>query len=318
MKPAIVVIILIFASMPLAAPSHALLLCAKIDKKTGEIRDGSPLVLRSACKTTKKGSPIEVSIGSTEQLAALQDLQQFVETDTTNKVVRVTGANLQIRSGDGASWGTGDAGSPEVNGLGNLIIGYDEDDGNDKTGSHNLVVGPHHTYSQAGGVVAGFNNAVSGSYASVVGGRSNTASGVDSVVSGGNDNTASGIASVVSGGFQNTAQELASSVSGGRDNIAAGIAAVVSGGSENYASGVNSVVSAGDSNTAGGQASAVSGGNGNTAQGAGSSVSGGTENAASGILAAVSGGTENSATGSYSVVSGGQQITASGTAEHAP
>jgi hypothetical protein len=36
--------------------------------------------------------------------------------------------------------GTGDTDGP-VNGLGNLIVGYDADFGDTRTGSHNLVLG---------------------------------------------------------------------------------------------------------------------------------------------------------------------------------
>jgi hypothetical protein len=59
------------------------------------------------------------------------------------------GCNVHIRSGAGYT------GAP-VNGLGNLVVGYNEafpDD--DRTGSHNLVVGAFHSYSSSGGLVAG-------------------------------------------------------------------------------------------------------------------------------------------------------------------
>jgi len=110
--------------------ANALELCAVLDKKTGELKEGSPIKLRSVCKTKKNGTPIEISIGTTEALAAAtantaarEDLEQYLEVDTTNHVVRFTGANVQIRSGAGASWGTGVSATPDVNGLGNLIIG---------------------------------------------------------------------------------------------------------------------------------------------------------------------------------------------------
>jgi hypothetical protein len=97
------------------------------------------------------------------------------------------------------------------NKLGNLIIGYDETgevlhgDLEVRTGSHNLVVGPGHTYSSYGGVVAGFMNGATGAYATVTGGSENTASGPVSSVSGGVNNVASGTYSAVSGGQANTA-----------------------------------------------------------------------------------------------------------------
>lgn len=103
------------------------------------------------------------------------------------------GANIHIVSGSGAT--------ATINGLGNLIIGYDELPAvTARGGSHNLVVGPGHNFSSSGGFVAGSGNTVSGADASVSGGQDNTASGPASSVSGGQNNTASGTASSVSGG----------------------------------------------------------------------------------------------------------------------
>ena len=87
------------------------------------------------------------------------------------------GANVHVRSGSGA---TDDSGV--LTGLGNLVVGYNEDASlpgeqpENRTGSHNLVVGSEHTYSSYGGFVAGLNNNVSGPSASVSGGGNNTAS----------------------------------------------------------------------------------------------------------------------------------------------
>ena len=57
----------------------------------------------------------------------------------------------------------------------------------------NLVVGPEHSWTSYGGLIAGYNNTVTGAYSSVSGGYDNTASGGYSSVSGGNSNTASTI-----------------------------------------------------------------------------------------------------------------------------
>jgi hypothetical protein len=131
------------------------------------------------------------------------------------------GCNVHVRSGGGAT----DA--PE-NGLGNLIIGYNEDADSIfggpavRTGSHNLVVGPGHTYSSHGGLVAGHSNAVTGSNASVSGGQNNTASNFSASVSGGVSNTAIGIWASVSGGGGNTASGDYAGVSGGEFRSAPG------------------------------------------------------------------------------------------------
>ena len=45
-----------------------------------------------------------------------------------------TGVNVHVRDGSGGTDGA-------VNGLGNLIVGYNEDSGDTRSGSHNLVVG---------------------------------------------------------------------------------------------------------------------------------------------------------------------------------
>ena len=142
------------------------------------------------------------------------------------------GCNIHIRSGSGAT-------DAAINGLGNLIVGYNEAEPDDvRTGSHNLVVGRLHTYSSYGGFVAGLDNALSGPHASVSGGRRGTASGSAASVSGGNTNTASGINASVSGGSVNTASGPSASVSGGEGNEASGDAASVSGGTNRTAPGL--------------------------------------------------------------------------------
>ena len=130
-------------------------------------------------------------------------LDPFVSVDPNPQVgvagpnITFKGANIHIVSGSGA---TNDYGSPT--GLGNLIIGYDEDPAtapfsstslgpSDRSGSHNLVIGARHRFTQAafGGLVAGDQNTISRMGASVSGGSNNTAEGVASSVSGVNAST---------------------------------------------------------------------------------------------------------------------------------
>ncbi len=171
----------------------------------------------------------------------------------TAKTIRFTGVNVQVVNG---LWATN--GFPQqpnsanpvqtvTNGVGNLIVGYQELRGarDDRTGSHNIVVATQHNYSSFGGLVVGHRNTISGVYSSVSGGFRNTASGDVSTVSGGDVNTASGGHSSVSGGGSNRAIGLGSSVSGGSDNTARGGHSSVSGGSFNTASGDFSTVSGG-------------------------------------------------------------------------
>jgi hypothetical protein len=188
-----------------------------------------------------------------------------------------SGANFHIRSGSGKT--------DDNTGLGNLVIGYDEDelefikiDTTKRNGSHNVIVGPLHQFTASGGLVAGRNNTISGQSASVTGGAENTASGAVSSVSGGAANTASGPTASVSGGQRNTASGQAASVSGGEMGEADGQFASVGGGSANRASGRHSSVSGGRDNVAAGLSASISGGAGNVAEGNDSSISGGTVN----------------------------------------
>jgi hypothetical protein len=222
--------------------------------------------------------------GLAQRVAALEKLLKPFSREKNE--IFITGANLHIVNGLGRTdCGTEEEPIPDCpNGLGNLIVGYnelrfpdpdfpEEPVVNVRTGSHNVVVGQFHNFSRFGGLVVGTDNTISADFA---------------VVSGGFFNTASGFGAAVSGGNNNTASEFASSVSGGVSNTASGVQASVSGGARNTASGNTSSVSGGGFNPV-------------TAEGAG--------NTASGINAWVSGGQGNTANGTWSVVSGGQNIT---------
>ena len=196
----------------------------------------------------------------------------------TVKTIRISGVNLQIVNGLGATNGNSeqpDASDPEItstNGVGNLIVGYQEfrtrdDDSNERVGSHNVIVGRGHNHSSFGGLAVGLDNTISGLYATVSAGARNTASGLHSTVSGGVSNTASGDFSTVSAGGFNTASGQVSAVSGGVRNTAIGEGSSISAGFGNTAMGSNSSVSGGDENMAGGSLSAVSGGAGVIAEG---------------------------------------------------
>ena len=288
-------------------------------------------------------------------------LSDYLWIDAANDRVVFEGANVYIQSGSGytddntSEWLGGD-GSGYLTGLGNLIIGYDEDAGPvwgeefaaDKTGSHNLVVGPFHSYPSAGGLLGGWLNTTSGLYATVSGGSNNTASGESAAVSGGVSNEASGVYAAVSGGvfntasgdyasvsggYLNTASHYYSAVSGGYGHIASGPSSWVGGGFENVADGYIAAVSGGIYNTASGDFASAGGGYGNvasgyrasagggylnTADGDYASAGGGQNNLASGAYSAVNGGYLNEASGTYAAVSGGESLTASGVYELLP
>lgn len=194
----------------------------------------------------------------------------------------ITGANLHIRNGSGGT-------HEDVNGLGNLILGYNEarssPEVNIKSGSHNCVIGGWHNFSSHGGLVAGVENEISGESASVSGGFHNIAIGKYASVTGGTQNQAIGRGSSISGGANNRAGAPGvnnSSVSGGNANHAVGESASISGGMLNRATHRLSSISGGRNNYAIAEYTSVTGGFNNSASGNASSVSGGQSNNATG------------------------------------
>ena len=164
-----------------------------------------------------------------------------IETVDGQPTVRFTGVNVQIVDGTGDTAGA-------VNGLGNLIVGYNENTSQDRSGSHNLVVGDHNAYSSYGGVVFGAHNSISAPSATITAGEFNLASGPISTVSGGFVNLASGRASSVAGGQFNAATGILASVAGGDGNDAPGFSSVVLGGFENSAEAHYSSIAGGVNN----------------------------------------------------------------------
>lgn len=156
----------------------------------------------------------------------VRDLEALLSVSTDdqgNPALIVSGANFHINNGSGL---TG-----IVNGVGNLVIGYDEEqtsfddfcsngelddepaclDANEtwgisqKTGSHNIVVGSRHSYTQHSGIVAGFNNSLTGSESVMLGGTINLNRGFRSTIVGGSFNEAGDFFSNIFGGSENTA-----------------------------------------------------------------------------------------------------------------
>ena len=229
-----------------------------------------------------------------DRLQALEEQVPDCLSDDAG-TARFSGCNVQIVNGMNNT--------ETVNGLGNLIVGYNENPADEaRSGSHNLVVGQEHSYTNYGGLVVGIGNTINGAFSSVSGGIENEASGNFSSVSGGSNNVASGNRSSISGGDTSSASGTGSSVSGGFNNMASG----------NFSS-----ISAGSINSTDGSFSSVSGGIGNSASGIASSVSGGLDNEASGNTSNVSGGQDNTASGVASSVSGGlSQTTNSADPDH--
>jgi trimeric autotransporter adhesin len=224
-----------------------------------------------------------------QRVAALEEL--LVHFSRVDNEVFITEANLHIVNGEGAT--------QTINGLGNLIVGYNElrtpDDPfgfnlNNRTGSHNVILGMKQNFSGSGGLVVGLLNAIIEDSGSAIGGIGNFA--IDGTVIGGVENVARGRSSVVDGGRENVAgggvvvggelnRTRAGVIVGGRSNNTDHSWGSVCGGLQNRASGSASV-SGGELNTASGFAAAVSGGRGNTASGDFASVSGGLNRTAEG------------------------------------
>ncbi len=236
-----------------------------------------------ALLSTLAGMQTAGSSELTPEQREILDRMRMVDAGGT-PTIEISGVNVRLVNGLGAT--------SAVNGLGNLIIGYNEMDGGSglRTGSHNLIGGTRNSYSSWGGFVFGDANEISGPLCTISGGFKNRATGGADAVCGGFDNLANGFESVVGGGRQNTASGQRSWVAGGTGNDATGIRSAACGGFGNTSSGDTATVSGGIGNTSSGFASAVSGGVGNLASGDRSSVSGGSANHAAGEASSVSGG----------------------------
>jgi hypothetical protein len=189
------------------------------------------------------------------QVAALQAKLSKVSYSASGvngkPTVKISGANLQVVNGAGKT-------DAAVNGVGNVIIGYDESPGH-QTGSHNLVLGYHQSYTSWGGVLGGVDNSLGGA-ASVVFGSHNDAAGTATSVTGGEYNLADDFYAAITGGCDNLAgfgSSLGGSCSG------AGWESVT-GGAYGSARGVGSSVSGGYFNTALGSDASILGGIGNS------------------------------------------------------
>lgn len=168
-------------------------------------------------------------------LLLLTPLVQRLQWDAGTSTVTLTGMNLQLQNGQGTTY-------ESPNGLGNLILGYHEEagghrtlegdfmDGEVRTGSHNLVLGSGHTFTNSGGILGGYNNTMHGQGSSILAGQNNFTTGQWGSILGGLDNRATGTLSCISGGHSNIAAGDRASVSGGLLNLSDGIATSILGG----------------------------------------------------------------------------------------
>jgi hypothetical protein len=225
------------------------------------------------------------------------------------------GMNVYIQSGFGQTFHSADLDTPgSPNGHGNLVIGYDEQDGRGDErpgGSHNLVIGPGHRYLGLGGILLGRANTTTG-VGGLAHGTRNELSGDYAAAIGGSDNTVAGVGAAAIGGSAADAVESGCVVVGGERGSCQGVDSAVVGGQLAQATGVRAVTVAGAGTVASGEGSVAIGGETNTASGAHSVTVGGRDNAALGALATAIGGLGNDAIGERAVTVGGSSNRAEG------
>jgi hypothetical protein len=152
------------------------------------------------------------------------------------------GMNLQLLNGP--------IGDMETNGLGNLIVGHNEEPGT-QSGSANIVIGSQRqaftSYGDIiggafnegtarGALVTGLQNKAGGNYAGLLGGRFNEATEESTAVVGGAEDKATEIYAVAVGGRKNRANGAISVAIGGTENQSSGTFSFERGGNKNDAS----------------------------------------------------------------------------------
>lgn len=251
------------------------------------------------------GQPVSSTrlIGLTPEQAEILSHMSLVELSDgqggTVRTIRISGVNVQVVNGLDST--------ETANGVGNLIVGYqelgNEIEPDNRTGSHYLVVGRRNNFTAYGGVIVGESNVGDGQYAAINGGRRNRAEGPWSAVSGGGFNRAAGPQAVVAGGSFNWAGSESSSVLGGSGNFAiaagaggAGSAAVVVGGFDNRSKGQGSVIVGGRWNETTANYSSILAGTHNTCFG---------DSGGGGSFCAIVGGESNTTATTHAATVGG-------------
>jgi len=169
-------------------------------------------VALAGVSSARSSAPSTVSAKTIKKLQSeVASLQRTLKGVTRQgNTVRFSGVNVQIVSG------APKAGS--LNGLGNLIVGYNRDPGA-QTGSGNVVIGDGQTFTSYGGFIAGLDNSLKGPDSSILGGYDNVVSGTNGTVAGGTWNNAGANATTVGGGLYNYADENGSGIFGGCSNL---------------------------------------------------------------------------------------------------
>jgi hypothetical protein len=176
--------------------------------------------------------------------SGLVNLSDYMSVDTTQQIIEISGANLLIHNGSNATH--------ILNGLGNLIIGYNISNSDIRTGSHNVIIGDHHSYTSSGSLLVGENHRAEGKGIALVGGTDNVVSadfgsiagGQSSIISSSNHHfVGGGFGAQINDGYHNA-------ILGGIDpTIASGSYNIVIGGESNTIIGAyDSIIVGGDGN----------------------------------------------------------------------
>ncbi len=152
------------------------------DFQPGEILvDGVALAeVLMTMQQTIEALQLQVETLEAQALPELAAHLSFVDSSST---FHLEAANLQVSNGANAYLN---------NGLGNLIIGMNGEeeyvDSIGRGGSHNLVIGEGHAYSNSHGILHGFNATLTDRYAAVIGGSNNRVDGAYGVAIAGTNN----------------------------------------------------------------------------------------------------------------------------------
>jgi hypothetical protein len=229
----------------------------------------------------------------TLEAQAMPELAAHLSFVDSSATFHLEAANLQVSNGASAYLN---------NGLGNLIIGMNGEeeyvDSVGRGGSHNLVIGQGHAYSNSQGILHGFNATLTDRYAAVIGGANNRVDGAYGVAIAGQDNV-----------VLNDAR-YAASIGGQANSLNADYAAAVAG-LDNEINGRWSAGIAGIENKLTGSQAAVVGGRAGEVSGSESVMIGSSSSSLDGHQAVIIGG-EGSLLGSdstdtrFSVILGGR------------
>jgi hypothetical protein len=198
---------------------------------------------------------LEARVAALETLLA--GVTRGVDPISNADTLLLTGMNLQVVNGSGST--------NSENRVGNVIIGYNLDStanpsSSDKRGSHNLVIGDGHKYTQSSGIVSGHDSYLNNDYSVILGGYGHLVDGASAGVIGGHDSLNQGDFAVIVGGTFNAVDGTSSFVGGGTENSAVQQNSAVVGGSNNEADGLSSFVAGGQNQLTTKQDGAIVGG----------------------------------------------------------